>query len=132
MSSRLWILNNIPFAIPFKVCVSIFQHFVMNDMGPLGVYGVTISSLVVGELNGRERVQVRRGMVSQDAFDRFREVDLKAPIEIAFVDQFWQEEYVVFFYPFHILYFRLSDFCFSFFLEGVLKWSLQRILLVVV
>ena len=36
-------------------------------------------------------------MVSQDGFDRLGEVDLKAPIEIAFIDQFGQEECVGFF-----------------------------------
>jgi len=50
-------------------------------------------------------------MVSQDGFDRLGEVDLKAPIEIAFIDQFGQEECVGFcFNSFRILYFRLSDF----------------------
>ena len=48
------------------------------------------------------------GGVSQGEFDRLvSEVDLKAPIEIAFIDQFGREE-CVFLYPFHILYFRLS------------------------
>jgi len=59
------------------------------------VYRVTIGSLVWGG-------------VSQDEFDRLAaEVDLKAPIEIAFIDQFGREE-CVFLYPFRILYFRLS------------------------
>jgi hypothetical protein len=31
MSPRLGILNNIPFAIPFEVRVSIFRHFDLND-----------------------------------------------------------------------------------------------------
>ena len=37
-------------------------------------------------------------MVSQDGFDRLGEVDLKAPFEIAFIDQFGQEECVGFIY----------------------------------
>lgn len=42
----------------------------------------------------RTRVQVRRGSVAQDGFDRLAEADLKAPIEITFIDQFGQEECV--------------------------------------
>jgi len=42
----------------------------------------------------KARVQVRRGMVAQDGFDKLAEVNLKAPIEISFIDQFGQEEYV--------------------------------------
>jgi len=41
---------------------------------------------------GRTRVQVRRGNVAQDGFDKLEEVDLKAPIEITFIDQFGAEE----------------------------------------
>jgi hypothetical protein len=37
-------------------------------------------------------VQVRRGMVAQDGFDKLGEVDLRAPIEITFIDQFGQGE----------------------------------------
>ncbi|KDR77942.1 hypothetical protein GALMADRAFT_244909 [Galerina marginata CBS 339.88] len=88
MSPRLGILNNIPFAIPFEVRVSIFRHFVMNDMVSHG----SSQRLNRFGLGHRARVQVRRGMVAQDGFDRLGEVDLKAPIEIAFIDQFGQEE----------------------------------------
>jgi ubiquitin-protein ligase E3 C len=31
-------------------------------------------------------------MVAQDGFDRLAEVDLKAPLEIVFINQFGQEE----------------------------------------
>jgi ubiquitin-protein ligase E3 C len=96
MSPRLGILNNIPFAIPFEVRVSIFQHFVMNDMASTRSVQSYNRFLGLGGPNGKERVQVRRGMVSQDGFDRLGEVDLKAPIEIAFIDQFGQEECVGF------------------------------------
>ncbi|KIM38451.1 hypothetical protein M413DRAFT_447711 [Hebeloma cylindrosporum] len=93
MSPRLGILNNIPFAIPFEVRVSIFRHFVMNDMASRETVR-SHNRFATMNMGGswRERVQVRRGMVSQDGFDRLGEVDLKAPIEIAFIDQFGQEE----------------------------------------
>ncbi|KAH9948904.1 HECT-domain-containing protein [Amylocystis lapponica] len=84
MSPRLGVLNNIPFAIPFEVRVSIFRHFVANDMVSRGVdvYG----------RRAQNRITVRRGMIAQDGFDRLQEADLKAPIAITFVDQFGQEE----------------------------------------
>jgi ubiquitin-protein ligase E3 C len=90
MSPRLGILNNIPFAIPFEVRVSIFRHFVLNDMAGRG----TLRHRGFGPFGHKARVQVRRGMVAQDGFDRLGEVDLKAPIEITFIDQFGQEECV--------------------------------------
>jgi ubiquitin-protein ligase E3 C len=31
-------------------------------------------------------------MIAQDGFDKLAEVNLKAPIEISFIDQFGQEE----------------------------------------
>ncbi|KAF8960501.1 HECT-domain-containing protein [Flammula alnicola] len=90
MSPRLGILNNIPFAIPFEVRVSIFRHFVMNDMMSRG--NGNLRRYNAFGLSQKARVQVRRGMVAQDGFDRLGEVDLKAPIEITFIDQFGQEE----------------------------------------
>ena len=60
-----------------------------------------------GGLNGKEKVQVRRGMVAHDAFDHIAEVDLKAPIEISFVDQLGQEECV--FCPYFTFIFLLSS-----------------------
>ena len=68
----------------------------MNDMaayrGSVQSYNRFLNMGQMGFPNGKERVQVRRGNVSQDGFDRLGEVDLKAPIEIAFIDQFGQEE----------------------------------------
>ncbi|TFK31976.1 HECT-domain-containing protein [Crucibulum laeve] len=86
MSPRLGVLNNIPFAIPFEVRVSIFRHFVMNDMM---ARGVTRHPMFIHQ---KTRVQVRRGSVAQDGFDRLTDVDLHSPIEITFIDQFGQEE----------------------------------------
>ena len=37
---------------------------------------------------------IRRDKIAQDGFDRLQEADLKQPLEIVFVDQFGQEEYV--------------------------------------
>ena len=94
ITPRLGILNNIPFTIPFAVRVTIFRHFVVNDMrerGSLSSYGSWGFSR--GSRGTRKsKVQVRRGMVAQDGFDRLAEVDLKTPLEIAFIDQFGQEE----------------------------------------
>jgi ubiquitin-protein ligase E3 C len=86
MSPRLGVLNNVPFAIPFEVRVSIFRNFVVNDMVSRGVDR--------HRRTGRTRVSVRRGSVAQDGFDKLEGADLKAPIEITFIDQFGQEEYV--------------------------------------
>jgi ubiquitin-protein ligase E3 C len=96
------VLNNIPFAIPFDTRVSIFRNFVFNDATQHS--GLASSSrqpinpmamLRHGQFgSGKTRVQVRRGSVAQDGFDRLAEADLKAPIEITFIDQFGVEEYV--------------------------------------
>lgn len=84
LSPRLGVLHNIPFAIPFEIRVSIFRHFVANDMISQGYdrYG----------RRGRLRVSVRRDHIAEDGFDRLGDADLKAPIEIVFIDQFGQEE----------------------------------------
>jgi ubiquitin-protein ligase E3 C len=87
MSPRLGILNNIPFAIPFEIRVSIFRHFVLNDMSlhaeaPVMYY----------HGNNKTKVQVRRGNVAQDGFDKLAEVNLKTPMEITFIDEFGEEE----------------------------------------
>lgn len=84
MSPRLGVLNNIPFAIPFETRVSIFRHFIANDMLRRGVdvYG----------RSGQTRITVRRGMVAEDGFDKLGDVDLHAHISITFVDRFGQEE----------------------------------------
>lgn len=88
LSPRLGVLNNIPFAIPFDVRVSIFRSFIQNDSMNRGY----------GPGHGRRhygapiRVTVRRGSIAQDGFNRLGDVDLKGPIAITFVDQFGQEE----------------------------------------
>jgi ubiquitin-protein ligase E3 C len=99
ITPRLAILNNIPFSIPFAVRVTIFRHFVVNDMrerGSLSSYGGWSSRFdpfMRGSRGARKaKVQVRRGTVAQDGFDRLAELDLKAPLEIVFIDQFGQEE----------------------------------------
>ncbi|KAG6843731.1 hypothetical protein H0H87_001111 [Tephrocybe sp. NHM501043] len=91
ISPRLGVLNNIPFAIPFDVRVSIFRHFVVNDVMSRQN---SDSGWNRGFFNGsgRHRVQVRRGSVAQDGFDRLAEVDMKQPMEIVFIDQFGAEE----------------------------------------
>ncbi|KAG5638826.1 hypothetical protein H0H81_009799 [Sphagnurus paluster] len=93
LSPRLGVLNNIPFAIPFDVRVSIFRHFVLNDaMARASSHNTVTARQMFFPGSSRTRVQVRRGSVAQDGFDRLAEADLKAPIEIAFIDQFGQEE----------------------------------------
>ena len=87
MTPRLGVLNNIPFAIPFEVRVSIFRRFVMYDAMSRGITRYNHLGMI-----NKSRVQVRRGMVAQDGFDKLAEVNLKAPVEISFIDQFGQEE----------------------------------------
>ena len=84
LAPRLGVLHNIPFAIPFDVRVIIFRQFVANDMMTRGYdrYHRRMGAQVV----------VRRNHISQDGFDRLQDVDLKAPIQITFIDQFGQEE----------------------------------------
>ena len=59
----------------------------MNDMLSKGV---TRYSHI--DMFNKAHIQVRRGMVAQDGFDKLAEVNLKAPIKISFIDQFGQEE----------------------------------------
>ncbi|KDQ51194.1 hypothetical protein JAAARDRAFT_41256 [Jaapia argillacea MUCL 33604] len=84
LSPRLGVLHNIPFSIPFEVRVSIFRHFVANDMMNQGYDRFSRM--------GRNRVSVRRGRIAEDGFDKLADADLKAPIEISFIDQFGAEE----------------------------------------
>ncbi|KAF4562672.1 hypothetical protein EYR36_004066 [Pleurotus pulmonarius] len=88
LSPRLGILNNIPFAIPFPIRVSIFRRFIMNDATARG----TSDRYSFEAMRHRTRVHIRRSSVAQDGFDKLAAVDLKGPIEITFVDQFGQEE----------------------------------------
>lgn len=87
MSPRWGILNNIPFAIPFEVRVSIFRQFVHKDMHNLGMS--RYSSL--GRMNAT-RVTIRRTNVAEDGFDKLADANLKAPVEISFIDQFGEPE----------------------------------------
>ncbi|KAI0784812.1 HECT-domain-containing protein [Abortiporus biennis] len=84
MSPRLGVLNNIPFAIPFDVRVSIFRSFIANDMLVNGFDRYNRNEMI--------KVTVRRGKIAQDGFDRLKDASLKAPIMISFIDQFGQEE----------------------------------------
>jgi len=86
MSPRLGVLNTIPFSIPFEICVSIFRHFVANDMMNRGMDR--------HRRTGRTRVLVRRGNVAQDGFDKLEGADLKALIEISFIDQLQEVSFV--------------------------------------
>jgi len=78
LSPRLLVLNNIPFAIPVNVRMSIVQRFVTNDMSR--------------DTSGTTRLSVRRGSIAQDAFDNLAGVDIKAPIEITIINQLGQDE----------------------------------------
>jgi ubiquitin-protein ligase E3 C len=84
LSPRLAVLNNIPFAIPFETRVSIFRHFVLNDMASRG--------RLDRFSGGRTRAVIRRDKIAQDGFDRLQDANLKQPLEIVFIDQFGQEE----------------------------------------
>jgi hypothetical protein len=85
LSPRLAVLNSIPFAIPFETRVSIFRHFVLNDM------------MTRGRMDrfsgGRTKAVIRRDKIAQDGFDRLQDANLKQPLEIVFIDHFGQEEY---------------------------------------
>ncbi|KAH6892749.1 ubiquitin protein ligase [Coprinopsis sp. MPI-PUGE-AT-0042] len=91
LSPCLRVLHNIPFAIPFEVRVSIFRHFVLNDMVRVQGVGGRDRYSAFNHYN-KTRIHVRRGRVAQDGFDRLSEADLKRPIEITFIDQFGSEE----------------------------------------
>lgn len=84
LSPRLGVLNNIPFAIPFESRVKIFRSFIENDRHSIGVDTRSIFR--------RTRATVRRGHVAEDGFDKLSEANLKHPIEIAFIDQFGEQE----------------------------------------
>jgi ubiquitin-protein ligase E3 C len=94
------VLNNIPFAIPFDVRVSIFRNFVFNDAMQHSGYASTsqrpinpMAWLRSGQSGaGKTRVHVRRGNVAEDGFDKLVDADLKGPVEITFIDQFGAEE----------------------------------------
>jgi len=87
LSPRLGVLNNIPFAIPFRARMKILRSFIMNDRrniraGP-GSFERSFS---------RTRATVRRGHVAEDGINKLRHANLKHPIRITFIDQFGKEE----------------------------------------
>lgn len=86
LSPRLGILNNIPFAIPFDVRVSMFRAFVMSDRLRAG-YSHPL-------MFPRERslIRIRREHIAQDGFDRLETIDLKTNFQIEFEDQWGQVE----------------------------------------
>jgi len=43
---------------------------------------------------GKTKAVIRRDKIAQDGFDRLQDANLKQPLEIVFIDQFGQEEYV--------------------------------------
>lgn len=81
-------LNNIPFAIPFDVRVSIFRSFIHNDASNHG-YNLRGHG---GMWSAPTRVVVRRGKIAEDGFNKLGDVDLKGSIAITFIDQWGQEE----------------------------------------
>jgi ubiquitin-protein ligase E3 C len=85
-SPRLGVLNNIPFAIPFEARVKIFHSFIRNDKN-------TIDPQSFRRFHSRTSATVRRGHVAEDGFDKLGDANLKAYIEITFVDQFGKKEY---------------------------------------
>ncbi|KAF9009589.1 hypothetical protein BDQ17DRAFT_1388399 [Cyathus striatus] len=92
LTPRLSILNNIPFALPFSTRVSIFRHFVANDMMSHG-YSLGTRGWRLGMMGGgRHQVMIRRGSVAEDGFNKLSEADLKGQVEITFVDQFGEAE----------------------------------------
>ena len=88
LTPRLAVLNNIPFAIPFETRVSIFRSFILNDMESLG--------RLDRFSGGKTKAVIRRDKIARDGFDRLQDANLKQPLEIVFIDQFGQEEYVRF------------------------------------
>ncbi|KDN51329.1 HECT-domain-containing protein [Tilletiaria anomala UBC 951] len=88
LSPRLGVLNNIPFVIPFEVRVEIFRQFIRNDAQRLGIEQHAFMR------PRRHRIKVRRGHVADDGFAQLNLHGdmLKHPIEIAFIDEWGQEE----------------------------------------
>ncbi|KAH9842053.1 uncharacterized protein C8Q71DRAFT_885624 [Rhodofomes roseus] len=78
MSPRLGVLNDIPFAIPFEVRVSIFRQFVASDLVARGL----LSTSRRHALYPKTRVIVRRESVAQGGFEHLGDIDLHAPVAI--------------------------------------------------
>ncbi|TFK70099.1 HECT-domain-containing protein [Pluteus cervinus] len=87
ISPCLNILNNIPFAIPFDSRIYIYRSFIHSDMFANGR-----EDSFLWRRTHRNNIQVRRGHVAQDGFDKLGNSNLKGPIEISFIDQFGQAE----------------------------------------
>ncbi|KAK0207871.1 HECT-domain-containing protein [Desarmillaria ectypa] len=85
MSPRLGVLNNIPFAIPFDVRVSIFRNFVLNDSRK---HGDDLHSL----RHNRTIVSIRRDHIAEDGFDKLGDANLKGHVQITFIDKFGEPE----------------------------------------
>lgn len=87
LSPRLGVLNNIPFAIPFDVRVSIFRNFVINDSRK---HGDDLHSLRYS----RTTVTIRRDHIAEDGFDKLGDANLKGHVQITFIDKFGEPEYI--------------------------------------
>lgn len=97
LSPRLGVLNNIPFAIPFATRFRILRAFVDADRASHAQGGEDPPDIrrpwsVVGGMP--QRASVRRGHIAEDGFDKLGEADLKGHVQIAFIDQFGDVEYV--------------------------------------
>ncbi|KDR68278.1 hypothetical protein GALMADRAFT_146508 [Galerina marginata CBS 339.88] len=88
MSPQLSIFKKIPFAIPFEVRVSIFQHLIVTDRV---LHGSTERLNSLGHDQGL-RVRIRREEVVLGGFRELAGVNLNAPLEIVMTDGFGQEE----------------------------------------
>lgn len=83
LSPRLGILNNISFLIIFELRVFIFRNLVATDM----MVRVWTGTVAGGRKNACLEVSSR--------MDQLDGVNLKEPVEITFIGQFGQDEYVV-------------------------------------
>ena len=97
LSPRLGVLNNIPFAIPFATRFRILRAFVEADLVAHAHSGEDAPNIrrpwgVGGAMP--QRASVRRGHIAEDGFDKLGEADLKGHVQIAFIDQFGEVEYV--------------------------------------
>ena len=71
-------ISNIPFTNPFETRVTIFRHFVSNDLMLQG-------GREIFDRTHRMRVVIHRENVAWDGFDKLCSADLKGTIEITFV-----------------------------------------------
>jgi ubiquitin-protein ligase E3 C len=87
LSPRLGVLNNIPFAIPFRTRMKILRSFIVNDR-----HNIRAGPRSFERFRSRTRATIRRGHVAEDGIDKLRHTNLKHPIRITFIDQFGKEE----------------------------------------